>query len=559
MKFQGDIASIPITDVIQNLSANRKSGVVTIRRNNSERQIILIDGHIVSYGDSSDFSIPRWFEDKQIIDPDIFKKAQKRYKRAKKKSFGEILHELGGIEHEEYLKHVKDIVLEMLYETFSFREGTFEFDETELDLHKFDREIASANLDMSIRSVIMEAARRMDDWEAIRRSLPSENDIYQIASGEMERLKEEFEEDPVSQIAIELLDGSRSIGEVIAAVPTGKFSASRFIADLVSKKLARPVDGDELVEQLDLGDPEEHSRALVRLKAALEREPGNQGLLLKVAELSMSEGNKDESATFYKLLAQSLYDNGELEASIKELRRSLDLSSKDIGTWKKLYDFTNQHGVKKEILKIGMEMVGYLRGAGLNELARDQLTLMMKKFSNRVDLRLEYSDTLFALGERTEAVKKLLDLARDLFQDGKQEEAEKTLAKVIEYDPNHKRAKEIYEKVRTGKLAKQRERRRVMVRTGTLVLFIAALILFMGYDLFARKEFATATREILSERLLERGYYQKAKQKIEAVKNRHPYSLMRFVEGKEIMKAIEENIKRKDKKTTPPQKRATRD
>lgn len=343
MKFQGDASAIPIMDVVQNLEANRKSGILTIRRGQEVRRLPFSDGAIISYDDNAGFSVLEWFRQKDIIPPDIFKKAERRYRRAKKKTFGEIVASLGGIELDAYLAHVKSIVLEMLYETLSFRKGHFEFEESEVDPYEFDREVAASKIRIPVRSVLMEAARRMDTWEAIRRSLPSQNDIYRVTPSDLQALEKEYHDNPIGMSVADLMDGTRSIREVIATAPVGRFTASQVVADLVSRKVARPVDGDELVQQVESGSAsEDSSRTLVRLKAALEREPGNQGLLLKVAELSLAVGQKDEAAVYYKLLAQSLVEQGRLDEAKIKLRRSLELNGRDIGTWQKLYDVTEQ-------------------------------------------------------------------------------------------------------------------------------------------------------------------------------------------------------------------------
>ena len=108
MKFQGDVASIPIMDVVQNLSANLKSGVLTVRQGDHVRRLFLKQGKLVSYSDNDGFSIPEWFHDKGFIDDDAFHKASKRFLKAKKKSFGEIVEQLGGPDLESWFRNVQN-------------------------------------------------------------------------------------------------------------------------------------------------------------------------------------------------------------------------------------------------------------------------------------------------------------------------------------------------------------------------------------------------------------------------------------------------------------------
>ncbi|MBI4582530.1 MAG: DUF4388 domain-containing protein [Planctomycetes bacterium] len=546
MKFQGDIHSIPIADVAQNLAANRKSGVLTMRRGQEVRRILFRDGKILSYSDNTGFSIPRWIEEKGIVDSKVLEKALVRYKKTRKKTLGEILDESEVIKKEEYLEYVHDLVKELLFETFTFRDGTFEFSEYIKDPNAFDREIIGAGIELPVGPVIMEAARRIDDWEAIRKCLPSENDIYQIPAAEKESLLKEYEEDEVTQAAVELLDGTRAIREVIAKIPASRFEACQAIAELVGKKRARPVDGMELLEQFPGdGTPEERARTLVRLKAALEREPGNRVLLQKVAELSLAEEKKDDAATYFKLLALAHLDGGDLEGAEEGLRQSIELNPKDIGAWQKLYDIIEQRDADSPLLTFGTEMAKHLRGLGLEELARDHLSRMIARFPTQKNLRFEHAETLFALGDKAGAIDRLLEMARDGLRKGLLDIAERALAKVIEYDRDHKRAKEIYEKIRSGKLERQRARRKILLRASSAALILAFLGFFIGYDLFARREFAITTRQVLAEGLIERGEYDKALHRLEEVRNRHPVSLLKFLEAKEIIEVLKRAAEQK--------------
>lgn len=541
MKFQGDIASINVGDVAQNLSANRKSGVLTIRLAGQLRWITFQDGKIVCYNDDAGFSIVEWIGDKQLVDPEIFDKALKRYKRTRRKGLGEILDELGGMPLATYRKNVLYFVNDVLCETFSYRQGTFEFVEKARDDRAFNREVSDAGLQLQAGEVLMEAARRMDEWEAIRKSLPSENDIYRVEPSQKERLLQEFENDEVASLAVENLDGTRSIGEVMALIPTGRFEAARAIASLVSSKIARPVDGTELVEQVDQTDtPAHRARAMVRLKAALEREPGNRVLLRKLSELCIADGRPEESAVYHKLLAQQLREADDEEGAEKELRVSLELNPKDIGTWQKLYDLVESRADRKEILNFGTRFAKVLRAMGLDELARDHLSKMLERFPQALKLRFEYADCLFALGDRSRAVEHLLELARTQLQKGRDGDAERTLAKVIEYDNQHKQAREIFEQIRSGALERQRERRRVLIRTIAACGIAAILCFFLGYDYYVRREFALTVRQVLAEGLIEKGEYDRAARRLQAVQDRYPLSILSLLEAKQYIEGLEE-------------------
>lgn len=553
MKFQGDITAIPITDVAQNLSSNRKTGTLTIRQGEDLRWLVFREGKIASYSDNIGFSVPGWLEGKGLVDPAVLRKAVAKARKAKRDNLGAFLERAKALKEEEYLHHLKTLFLEMLYETFTFRGGTFEFHENAVDSAVMDPEIVGAKLELAVGPILIESARQLDDWETFRKCLPSENDIYRVSPSEKKGRLRELGDDEVLAAAVELLDGTRTIREVIASIPASRFEACRAIADLVVRKWAKPIQGEELLGHLGApSTPRQKARALVQMKAALEREPGNRVLLQRVAEMAHALGKKEESGVYLKLLAPALLEDGDRAGAERALRQSLKLNPKDIGTWQKLYEVLEQGGEERALLAFGNEMTKHLRRLGLEELARNHLSRMLVRFPALASLRFAHAESLFALGCKEEAVEELLNLARDLLKKGRLDEGERALAKIIEYDHEHKRAREIYEKVRSGKLARQRARRRQLLRSSIAAVLLAAIFVFLGYDFFARREFALATRQVFAEGLIERGQYQAAAERLTKALDRHALSLVRFLEGRELLEAIREAQARRESAIGPP-------
>ena len=545
MKFQGDITSIPITDVAQNLSSNRKAGTLTIRHGGQIRHIAFQDGKIASYADNLGFSIPRWFSAKGLVDPQVLEKAVLKARKSRKKHLGALLEEASLLPPGVYAEHLRGILEESLYETFTLRDGTFEFLENEFPQEALDPEVTGAGLELAVGPILLESARRFDDWEALRKSLPPDGDYWRVPPAEKERRLQELKEDPLARVAVDLLDGSRPIGDVIARIPACRFDASKTVADLIGRKCARPLEASEILQHLVLRSGKDKEKALAQLRAAQEREPGNRDLLRKIADLSQEMGRKDECATSLKLLAHALQEDGDRQGAEEALHRSLRLNPSDLGSWQKLYDLTAAKGDPRSLYAFGIGMARHLRKLGLEEMARDHLARMAGTFPDRPELLLEHAASLFALGERAKAMEELLDLARELLKKDKTGEAEHVLAKALEFDHEHPRARELLAKIRSGQLVRRKAQRKRLLRSSIACLAVACLGLFFGYDLYARREFVLATRQVFAEGLIERGEYGTAADRLDGVRRGHAISLLRFIEGREILQALRAAQERK--------------
>ena len=520
MSFQGDISSIALGDLFQNLAANQKTGTLTIQREAVERYIQFLEGKIISYTDNQGFSIAGWLAEKEILTRDQLEEVLKRYRKTKKKSLGEILRDLGILKLEEYQSYFLELVKQTLYEVLSFREGTFEFLEGNLDEKFSDREARCLRLRFASATILMEAARRTDDWLRIRLHMPTENEIYFVQTADRERLLNEAQDD-LTREAIQLLDGTRTLRQVIGKLPYSRFNACGVLAKLIVEKKIRPLDGSLAIQRSK--EDEDPKQAIPCLKTILEREPNNRQILQRLAQLLEQAGERDESATYNKVLAISLLDEGDLNSAEASLRKSLELNSKDIVAWQKLWDVIRRQGDRGKMAQFGDQFAEHFKSLGLMEIARDHLAEMAKLFPEDMKYRVELADARFALGEHKASVQDLFDIAREHLKKRQFDNAEKVFARILKYDHSNQKAKELYNKIRSGKFARRRAFRRRILRTAAICLLIAAASALVGYDYHVRGELFRVTRTVFADSLLENRKYDEAIARIKAIQEKYPY------------------------------------
>jgi len=535
MSFQGDISSIALSDVLQNLAANQKTGTLTIEGRQGVRRIQFRDGKIISYADDQGFSIADWLRDKEIVSAEKMEEALRRYKKTKRKSLGEILADMGVLSLEDYRSYLVDLVKETLYEVLSFREGTFSFEEGVLDEDKGDRETRSLGFEMPPQSVMMEAARRMDDWQKIRLHIPAENEIYHAPLSERQRLLEKAEDD-ITREALDLMDGSRTLRQVIGKLPYPRFDACRCLAALIAEKKVKPLDGTSLV-QFAKGDSNP-KQVVTCLKTILEREPNNREILKKLADLQETQGQRDESAMYNKLLAISHLDVGDLGSAEDHLRRSVALSPKDLTTWQKLWDVVKRSSDQRKMMELTAELTAHFRTLGLMEVVRDHLLEVARLFPDQLRVKLDLCDAQYALGEHKVAVQGLFEIGRVLLRKRRFDEAEKLFARILKYDRDNSKAREVYEKLRSGKLVKRQAFRQKLFQGAALFLFIALSTVYLIYDIQGRGKLFEATRGVFADSLLENRRYDEAIHRIREIEESHPFSLTASYEVPRLLETL---------------------
>jgi tetratricopeptide (TPR) repeat protein len=384
----------------------------------------------------------------------------------------------------------------------------------------------------------------MDDWQKIRLHIPAENEIYHAPPSERQRLVEKAEDD-ITREALELMDGSRTLRQVMGKLPYSRFDACRCLAALIAEKKVKPLDGTSL-GQFARGDSDP-KQVIACLKTILEREPNNREILKKLADVQEAQGQRDESAMCNKLLAISHLEEGDLGRAEEHLRRSLALSPKDLVTWQKLWDVVKRSSDQRKMLELSAELTAHFRALGLMEVVRDHLMEAARLFPDQLRVKLDLCDAQYALGEHKAAVQGLFEIGRVLLRKRRFDEAEKLFARILKYDRDNSKARDVYEKLRSGKLVKRQAFRQKLFQVGALALFIAFSTVYLIYDIQGRGKLFEATRGVFADSLLENRRYDEAITRIREVEESHPFSLTASYEVPRLL----ETLLRKQKETSP--------
>src|SRR4030066_1759669 len=130
MTLQGTLKDFSITEIIQLIGQQLKTGILKIRRGKSVVVIYFVDGMIVhvysNYRGKKDL-IGEILVKAQLITEEQLERVLKIQKETLK-YLGEILVELGLLTKEDILKVITTQIYETIYDLFWWEDGTFNFD-----------------------------------------------------------------------------------------------------------------------------------------------------------------------------------------------------------------------------------------------------------------------------------------------------------------------------------------------------------------------------------------------------------------------------------------------
>ncbi len=236
MALQGTLKDFSITEIIQLIGQQLKTGVLRIRRGKDLVEIHFVDGMIVhvysNYRGKKDL-IGEILVKAELITQEQLDRVLKIQKESLK-YLGEILVELQLLTKDDVLKVISTQIYETIYDLFWWDDGQFNFD---LKLVESYKKIPFA---LSTEQVLLNILRMVDEWSEIEKKIYSPHLVFKKVLKLEEKtvdglptqtyLKEKLTSE--QELIYNLIDGTRTVQDVIDRSLLGKFNASEIMVDL---------------------------------------------------------------------------------------------------------------------------------------------------------------------------------------------------------------------------------------------------------------------------------------------------------------------------------------
>ena len=251
MAIKGSLKEASLPDVLQLLSMGKKTGCLAVTHRNNFGYIYFDKGRIcyasiVNRRDRLGDSLVKAGSITQAqLDAAIAAQAAHRDKR-----LGELLVAQGAISRDALHEQIRTQIEEAVYFLFTWMQGTFNF---ESDVAPEEQDFL---LSINPESLLLEGARRVDEWSRIEKKIPSfdlifELDRKKVAEREVELTREQ-------EIVLALIDGRRDVAMVIEESSLGEFDVGKSIYGLITagyvhkvgrSKPAEPAVSDSRVDE----------------------------------------------------------------------------------------------------------------------------------------------------------------------------------------------------------------------------------------------------------------------------------------------------------------------
>ncbi|HXV86324.1 MAG TPA: DUF4388 domain-containing protein [Gemmatimonadales bacterium] len=328
MAIRGSLKEASLADVLQLLALGQKTGCLSVIDRNNIAHLYFDRGRIcyasiVNRRDRlGDILVKNGRISQGQLERAIARQEQEREKR-----LGELLIDEGAISRGDLEHYMKVQIQEAVYFLFTWTRGTFNF---EADMRPEGQDVL---VSINPESLLLEGARRVDEWSLIEKKIPSFDLVFSVDAERLDGSQVELTEG--QRRIVPLLDGKRDVQHLIEESGLGEFEVGKALFGLITAGFAHRTGRTHApaADGTDARVEEHRNLGLAFYRTGMLDEASRE--FRRVAELRPTDG----SAYFYsglvalkqarwqeavELLSQAAERGGERPAVLHNLAYALE-------------------------------------------------------------------------------------------------------------------------------------------------------------------------------------------------------------------------------------------
>lgn len=252
--LQGTLADFSLADVFQLLALTRKTGVLRLSHDADRGSVFFREGKIYdAVADAGRLTLARRLVGAGLVEPRHLHRALEEQAASRGLGLGRVLLDDGRIDDETLQRFVHEQIQDAVFHLMRWEGGSFSF-AVDGDDHGLER-LEDATL--AAEAVVAEGVRRLEEWEEVRRRVPSADTVLAMAATPRGD-GSEVQIRPAEWRVLTLVDGRRTVQQLVLASGQGEFQTFKVLHGMLASGLleARETGGDtgpaSVDEQADL-------------------------------------------------------------------------------------------------------------------------------------------------------------------------------------------------------------------------------------------------------------------------------------------------------------------
>ncbi len=228
MNLEGSLEAFSLPDIFQLLSFTKKTGALHISRPTGRGVVYFTTGSVTGgTSDTSRQSLGRRLVGAGLVDDDALSVAVDAVKADPSIGLGKALRDVGAVEEGVLHEHVVEQASDAVFDLLRWTQGEFTFvvDQANPD---------DLAVSLVVEDLVTEGRSRLEKWEELTRKVPAPDAVVTAAlapaAAETRLSAEEWG-------LLALVDGERTVTQLVALTGRGEFATVQTLASLVDRGL----------------------------------------------------------------------------------------------------------------------------------------------------------------------------------------------------------------------------------------------------------------------------------------------------------------------------------
>lgn len=232
--MSGDLAAVPLAEMLQVLAMQRQTGVLHVTNNRSSVTISVRQGQVdfvQARGSSDEYRLGRYFVERGALTREQLD-ALLAELRGTDKLLGEELVNRRVVTREELVELLSKQCSELIYDMLRWPYGRFSFTK-----EPFRPEADLAHLELNVSGLVLEGFRRVDEWRLMESSINFDQvpvvDPLAVQNLSADQLRR------TEKLVLDAIDGRRTVREIIRHTAVSSFDAVKIIYTFLQSMVVR--------------------------------------------------------------------------------------------------------------------------------------------------------------------------------------------------------------------------------------------------------------------------------------------------------------------------------
>ncbi|MHC4664054.1 MAG: DUF4388 domain-containing protein [Planctomycetota bacterium] len=357
MALRGSLETLPLTSVFQFVAGRTGTGSVWVFDGMQEKYIYFEDGNIrfLATGNEENYRLGAYLMKFIVQSPEVvYSCLEEAYSLGKRPETALIEADLATKEHLNAAARIW--VEEQLFELARLRSGEFNFMPDYYPRSRIDRLLEGCDISIPINDFLFEFLKRSREWELLEENIPDETVIFEATDFEPEDLGTCMLP-PTWLNETRLIDGTRSISDIVAETMLTKFELYKFISELKNRGLVVIADKDRLLANAEEALKKKDMVAAIRyFDNALAAAKGDISVRVRYAEVLKETNNAERAFEQFCTIGDHYMNEEKLDEAMKYYVEAEKIMPHSIFIRSLIADLHEQMGEPKKALELRAEM-----------------------------------------------------------------------------------------------------------------------------------------------------------------------------------------------------------